>query len=56
MLASFFNLAGPDTLIILNGPITKELGFNYTQGVMRDGFQPNVRSQFSIVPCRLPFR
>lgn len=35
------NTPGSDTLIILNGPITKELGFNYTQGVMRDGFQPN---------------
>ena len=32
---------GGDTLIILNGPIIKELGFNYTQGVMRDGFRPN---------------
>ena len=35
------NTPGADTLIILNGPIIKELGFNYTQGVMRDGFQPN---------------
>jgi len=32
---------GPDTLIILNGPIIKQLGFNYTQGVLRDGFLPN---------------
>ncbi len=35
------NTPGGETLIILNGPIVKELGFNYTQGVMRDGFQPN---------------
>jgi len=32
---------GSDTLITINGPIIKELGFNYTQGVMRDGFQAN---------------
>ena len=35
------NTPGAETLIILNGPIIKELGFNYTQGVLRDGFQPN---------------
>ena len=35
------NTPGSETLIILNGPIARELGFNYTQGVMRDGFQPN---------------
>ena len=35
------NSPGSDTLIILNGPITKDLGFNYTQGVLRDGFMPN---------------
>lgn len=35
------NTPGGETLIILNGPIIKQLGFNYTQGVMRDGFQPN---------------
>ena len=35
------NTPGGETLIILNGPIIKELGFNYTQGVMRDGFLPN---------------
>ena len=35
------NSPGSETLIILNGPVTKELGFNYTQGVMRDGFMPN---------------
>ncbi len=32
---------GGEALIMLNGPIIKELGFNYTQGAMRDGFQPN---------------
>ena len=32
---------GGETLIILNGPLVKRLGFNYTQGVIRDGFQPN---------------
>ncbi len=35
------NTPGAETLILLNGPIVRELGFNYTQGVMRDGFQPN---------------
>jgi len=35
------NTPGGDNLIVLNGPIIKELGFNYTQGVMRDGFQAN---------------
>ena len=35
------NTPGGETLIILNGPIIKELGFNYTQGVIRDGFLPN---------------
>ena len=35
------NTPGADTLIILNGPIVKQLGFNYTQGVLRDGFLPN---------------
>ncbi len=35
------NTPGGETLIILNGPIIKELDFNYTQGVMRDGFLPN---------------
>ncbi len=35
------NTPGGETLIILNGPMVKELDFNYTQGVMRDGFQPN---------------
>ena len=35
------NTPGAETLIILNGPIIKDLNFNYTQGVLRDGFQPN---------------
>ena len=35
------NTPGGDTLIILNGPIIKELGFNYRQGALRDGFLPN---------------
>lgn len=35
------NTPGAETLIILNGPIIKDLGFNYTQGVLRDGFLPN---------------
>ena len=35
------NTPGGETLIIVNGPIIKQLGFNYTQGVMRDGFRAN---------------
>ncbi|HWI15813.1 MAG TPA: UGSC family (seleno)protein, partial [Burkholderiales bacterium] len=35
------NTPGGETLILLNGPIIKELGFNYEQGVMRDGYMPN---------------
>jgi hypothetical protein len=35
------NTPGSDTLIILNGPIIKELGFNYEQGALRDGFRAN---------------
>jgi hypothetical protein len=35
------NTPGADTLVILNGPLVKTLGFNYTQGVLRDGFLPN---------------
>ncbi len=35
------NTPGGENLIVLNGPVIKELGFNYTQGVMRDGFQAN---------------
>lgn len=32
---------GTETLIVLNGTIIKELGFNYTQGALRPGFQAN---------------
>ncbi len=35
------NTPGAETLITLNGPIIKELGFNYEQGALRDGFQAN---------------
>jgi hypothetical protein len=35
------NTPGSETLIVLNGPIIKDLNFNYTQGVLRDGFIPN---------------
>jgi len=35
------NTPGGETLIILNGGIIHQLGFNYVQGVMRDGFQAN---------------
>ena len=35
------NTPGGETLIIINGPIIKQLGFNYTQGALRDGFQAN---------------
>ena len=35
------NTPGADTLIVLNGPIIKQLGFNYEQGALRDGFQAN---------------
>ncbi len=35
------NTPGGETLILLNGPIIKELDFNYGQGVMRDGYMPN---------------
>lgn len=35
------NTPGGETLIIVNGSIIRKLGFNYTQGVMRDGFRPN---------------
>ena len=35
------NTPGAETLIILNGPIIKQLKFNYQQGVLRDGFQAN---------------
>jgi hypothetical protein len=32
---------GTEVLITINGPIIKELGFNYTQGALRVGFKPN---------------
>ncbi|MFC2004450.1 hypothetical protein ACFLUK_02795 [Chloroflexota bacterium] len=32
---------GPEVLITINGPIIKDLGFNYEQGALRDGFQAN---------------
>lgn len=35
------NTPGSETLIILNGPLARELGFNCEQGALRDGFQPN---------------
>ncbi len=35
------NTPGAETLIILNGPIIKDLEFNYEQGALRDGFMPN---------------
>jgi hypothetical protein len=35
------NTPGSETVILLNGPVIKELGFNYEQGVMRDGIRPN---------------
>ncbi len=35
------NTPAGETLIILNGPIARRLGFNYTHGVLRDGFRPN---------------
>jgi hypothetical protein len=35
------NTPGAESLIMLNGPIIKQLAFNYEQGVLRDGFQAN---------------
>lgn len=35
------NTPGADTLIILNGPLIEQLGFNNSQGALRDGFMPN---------------
>lgn len=35
------NTPGAETLIILNGPIIRDLEFNCEQGVLRDGFRPN---------------
>jgi len=35
------NTPGAEELITISGPIVKELDFNYTQGVLRVGFQAN---------------
>ena len=35
------NTPGSETLVTLNGPIIRELGFNYEQGALRDGFMAN---------------
>ena len=35
------NTPGTEILITVNGPIIKELGFNYEQGALRVGFQAN---------------
>jgi hypothetical protein len=35
------NTPGTEILITLNGPIIKDLGFNYEQGALRVGFQSN---------------
>ncbi|MBI1987162.1 MAG: hypothetical protein HYS70_02295 [Nitrospinae bacterium] len=35
------NTPGAETLVTINGPIIRELGFNYEQGALRDGFQAN---------------
>lgn len=35
------NTPGSETLITINGPIIKDLNFNYEQGVLRDGYQAN---------------
>jgi len=35
------NTPGAETLIVLNGPIIRQLKFNFEQGVLRDGFLPN---------------
>ena len=35
------NTPGSEELITVSGPIAKELNFNYTQGVLRVGFQAN---------------
>ncbi|MDP6707277.1 MAG: UGSC family (seleno)protein [Alphaproteobacteria bacterium] len=35
------NTPGAETLIVVNGAIIRDLGFNYEQGVLRDGFQAN---------------
>ena len=35
------NTPGADTLIVVNGPIIQQLGFNFEQGALRDGFMAN---------------
>jgi hypothetical protein len=35
------NTPGAETLIILNGPLVTELGFNFAQGALRDGVHAN---------------
>lgn len=35
------NTPGAETLITINGPLIKQLGFNYEQGALRDGFHAN---------------
>ncbi|HVF63068.1 MAG TPA: UGSC family (seleno)protein [Casimicrobiaceae bacterium] len=35
------NTPGAETQIVINGPLIKQLGFNYEQGALRDGVQPN---------------
>jgi hypothetical protein len=35
------NTPGSETLIVVNGPVIRRLGFNYQQGALRDGFQAN---------------
>lgn len=35
------NTPGAETLITVNGPIARQLGFNDEQGALRDGFQAN---------------
>ena len=35
------NTPGAETLIFVNGPIVRELGFNFEQGALRDGFHAN---------------
>jgi hypothetical protein len=35
------NTPGAETLITINGPLVRELEFNYEQGALRDGFKPN---------------
>ena len=35
------NTPGAETLIVVNGPVIRQLGFNYQQGALRDGFLAN---------------